>query len=34
MTKSEFIEFCDNYKGELFIFGMIAIDLNIGVYYY
>lgn len=34
MTRSEFIEFCNNYRGELQIFGLIAIDLNVGVYYY
>ena len=34
MNKQEFIDFINNYCGELQVFGNIAIDLNAGVFYY
>ena len=34
MTTADFIEFCDNYTGELLVFGRIALDLNMGIFYY
>jgi hypothetical protein len=34
MNRTEFLEFCDNYTGELLVFGCIALDLNMGIFYY
>jgi hypothetical protein len=34
MTKTEFIDFIDNHTKPLQVFGQIAIDLEIGVFYY
>lgn len=33
MTKTDFIDFCDNYAGNLTIRGNIALDINTGVFY-
>lgn len=33
MTKTDFIDFCDNYAGSLTISGNIAMDVNTGVFY-
>jgi hypothetical protein len=34
MSKEQFIEFINNYVGELSVLGKIALDVNTGVFYY
>lgn len=33
MNKNDFIDFCDNYAGNLTIRGNVAMDVNTGVFY-